>query len=394
MKIILFKNTVESQEFFSFELAKAFRKMGHEVFFYDCNDQTASFRRLSDFVELNDTVGFGFNFNGMINDDYLCDGRDPIFWDRTGIPYVNMIVDHPFYYHDEFNHVPKKYTNICIDMNHKKYYDRFFPGLGKSLYMPLAGTQLDDGMPVIPVNKRQTDIIFTGNYIRPEHFEKYLKSCSSEVTDFYHEIRDHLYSHPSDLLEDYAERRIREEFGSRVTDDYLRECFKNMIFLDLQVRHYYRGNAVAAIADAGFRIDVYGAGYDTLECSHPENLSIHGNVNSLKCLEAIAQAKVSLNVMPWFKDGPHDRVFNTMLNGAVSLSDHSRFLDEHFTDNKDIKFYSLDKISELPYEYEKLINDPALMEEITENAYRSASDDDTWASRAKELIKIFNQTGL
>ena len=389
MKIILFKNTVESQEFFSFELAKEFRRLGHDVFFYDCADQLGSFMRLSDFVELGNTVGFAFNFNGMINDDYLCNDREPVFWDRTGIPYVNMVVDHPFYYHDEFVHVPKNYTNICIDMNHKLYYDRFFPGLGESLYMPLAGTRLDDGLPLLPVNERKHDIIFTGNYIQPEHFEKYLKGCDSSIVDFYHELRQHLYDCPDDLLEVYAEKRIREEFGEKVTDDYLRECFRNMIFLDLQARHYYRGRAVAAIADAGFRIEVYGAGYDTLECAHPENLSIHGNVNSLRCLEAIAQAKVSLNVMPWFKDGAHDRVFNTMLNGAVSLSDHSRFLDENFTDNKDISFYSLSDIGSLPEKYSGIINDRDLLEYITGNAFRKAAESHTWAARAKELTKIF-----
>lgn len=389
MKIILFKNTVESQEFFTYELAKAFKEKGHEIFLYDCNGQLGSFRRLIDFIELGNTVGFAFNFNGMINDDCLCSGREPVFWNRTGIPYINMIVDHPFYYHDEFINVPENYTNICIDMNHKRYYDRFFPGKGRSLYMPLAGTQLDNNMPLLPINDRKTDIIFTGNYIRPEHFEKYLDGCDEAVVTFYHEIRQHLYDNPDELLEEYAEKRIRDKFGKKVNDDYLRDCFRNMIFLDLQVRHYYRGKAVAAIADAGYDIDVYGAGYDTLECRHPEHLHTHGNVNSKKCLEAIAQSKVSLNVMPWFKDGAHDRVFNTMLNGAVSLSDHSRFLDDTFHDETDIVFYDLKNLSQLPEKYGNIINDSALLEYITENAYNKAFSSHTWASRAEELLKIF-----
>ena len=388
MKIILFKNTVESQEFFSFELAKAFRKMGHEIFFYDCNDQYLSFKKLTDFIEPGNTVGFAFNFNGMINDDFLCDGKDPVFWDRTDIPYINMIVDHPFYYHDEFIHVPQNYTNICIDNNHKRYFDRFFPNAGRSIYLPLAGTELEHGQGPVSISDREHDIIFTGNYIRPEHFEMYLKNCDTSIVDFYHEIREHLYAHPDELLEAYAEKRIREEFGDKVTDDYLRECFRNMIFLDLQARHYYRGKAVAAIADAGFRIDVYGAGYDTLSCSHPENIISHGNVNSLKCLEALARSKVSLNVMPWFKDGPHDRVFNSMLNGAVCLSDHSTRLDEMFRDHTDIAFYSLNSINELPDIYEKIISDEKLLVEIQQNAYKKALKDNTWSSRAVEIVKI------
>ena len=356
MKIILFKNTVESQEFFSFELSKAFREMGHEIFFYDCADEMYSYTKLLDFVEIGNTAAFAFNFNGMMNDHCLCRGREPVFWNETRIPYINMIVDHPYYYHEEFAHIPARYTQLCIDKNHMRYMRRFFPEIDASHFVELGGTKLDTGL-YFPIKDRLHNLIFTGNYTAPESYEKYIAGCEKPVIDFYHKIYHYLIEHPQNTLEDAAERMMKEAFGDEATDYYLLQSFANMIFIDLQVRHYFRGRAVAALANAGIKIKIFGSGYEALHCRH-ENIECTGQVNSERCLAELSRAKVSLNVMPWFKDGSHDRVFNSMLNGAVCISDHSKTLDEHFQDGEDIAFYSLDNIDDLPKIYDSLISRP------------------------------------
>ena len=68
---------------------------------------------------------------------------------------------------------------------------------------------------------------------------------------------------------------------------------------------------------------------------------MHGGDNSQKCHDMLSQSKISLNVMPWFKNGIHDRIFNSCLNGAVSLSDSSIYIDELFTDRQNIILYDL-----------------------------------------------------
>ena len=42
------------------------------------------------------------------------------------------------------------------------------------------------------------------------------------------------------------------------------------------------------------------------------------------------KTKLMLNVMPWFKNGSHDRIPTAMLNGAAVITDHSKYLDECF----------------------------------------------------------------
>lgn len=88
----------------------------------------------------------------------------------------------------------------------------------------------------------------------------------------------------------------------------------------------------------------------------------------MTCAEAIADARISLNVMPWFKDGTHDRVFTAMLQHTLSLTDDSGYLRENFTDKKELVFYSLEKREELPELVKKLL-------ENRRNVWKSQSGD-------------------
>ena len=141
-------------------------------------------------------------------------------------------------------------------------------------------------------------------------------------------------------IDEAAEKHLREEFND-LTDEQLCNCMPGMMYADLNVRFHYRELAIRALVDSGLKVNTYGEGYNYIVCEHPENIIQHGSANSQQCLDNISQAKISLNVMPWFKKGAHDRVFNSCLNGAVCLTDSSSYLDEIFTDGKDILFYDL-----------------------------------------------------
>ncbi len=391
MKIILFRNTTESLEYFSNQLAEYFISKGHQIFFYDCANQLHSFNKLQEFIEPGKTIGFAFNFWGISEDMYLCSGPEPFFWDDSGIPFVNMIVDHPYYYHTMYRHLPKKYTQICIDKNHISYMQRFFPEIDSEHFIELGGTPLLPREKMIPFDKRKYDLVFTGNYISESFVEKYLGKLDPPVLEFYHSLIDDIIDHPDCTVEAVTEAKVRKQFGDAVNDQYLVNVFKNIIAVDLEVRHQLRAKVIKILADSGYKIAVFGAGYDKCPTIHPENLEQHGKVDSEKCLAALSNSRAALNVMPWFKKGSHDRVFNSMLNGAVSISDTSETLLEHFTDHKDIIFYDLKKIEKLPEIYGDLISDQNQMKAIAEAGYEKAMKEHTWASRGEELLRIFKK---
>ena len=211
----------------------------------------------------------------------------------------------------------------------------------------------------------------------------------------------YLIDNPSETIDAAAENALRREFPD-ITDEQLVDCMPNMMYADLAVRFHYRELAIRALADSGLKIHTYGEGYNYIECNHHENIIEHGGVDSKVCLDMISQAKISLNVMPWFKMGAHDRVFNTMLNGGVALTDTSLFYENTFADGENVLFYSLEDLRE----YEKsgydeciaaritdkvkcALADTKHLQEIADSGYECCKGRHSWIERAVVIGKYF-----
>ncbi len=101
----------------------------------------------------------------------------------------------------------------------------------------------------------------------------------------------------------------------------------------------------------------------------------------------MADARINLNVMPWFKAGAHDRIFNTLLRRSLPLTDPSSWLAEHFTDGVDLVFYDLDHLERLPDLAGRLLTDPAKAEGIIQKGYEKVSRGLTWSNCAGWLLE-------
>lgn len=172
-----------------------------------------------------------------------------------------------------------------------------------------------------------------------------------------------------------------------IDEEGVKNTMPNMIMIDLYVRHYFRGKVVQTLVDAGLKVHCVGAGWERLDCSHPENLLQTAQADSLTCLQQISRAKISLNVMPWFKDGAHDRVFNSMLNGAVCFTDWSRYMTEVLEDGTDLIFYELNELEQLPEQLHMLLADRQRWEKLQRQGFETAENAHTWAHRARQLHK-------
>lgn len=408
-RLILFKGGVETLEFFTEQMAAVWEKMGYSVFWYNLILQQASSSALLDFYmshKADDWYMFTFNFEGIEGEAgvYRDDGWN--FWDFADIKVINMVVDHPLYYNQYIKKRPERYLQIDIDEMHVKYMHRFFPDV-QTEYILTAGTELNYNRCIMPdknylaMNERPIDIIFTGNYTPKRILRKHLDNMEQEYIDFYENVLSYLIDNPSKTIDAAAENALRREFPD-ITDNQLVDCMPNMMYADLAVRFHYRELAIRALADSGLKIHTYGAGYNYIECDHHENIVEHGGVDSKECLDMISQAKISLNVMPWFKMGAHDRVFNTMLNGGVALTDTSLFYENTFVDGEDVLFYSLEGLRN----YEKsgydghiaawiadkvrgALADVNYLQRIADNGYACCKGKHSWIERAVEIGRLF-----
>ncbi|MCM1049680.1 MAG: glycosyltransferase [Clostridiales bacterium] len=386
-KILLFEGDIETQGYFSQKLAEAFQKMGHQTFMFDLSRPWNSSERFFRFFEQENTVLVNFNFHGMSGEDIFLDENGRMMWDVLDIPSYNIVVDHPMYYHHFLEKVPHNYHHISIDRNHEKYMERFFPHIKRSGFVPLAGTELNPNKSYVPAQYRKYDITMVGNYTPPKQFEKYITRIDDEYTEFYYGMIDDLLANPMRTLEEVAQEHILREIPE-ATEEELKMVMSKLTFIDLYVRFTTRGEAVKAIADAGIKVNVFGGGWDKLECNKPENLIVGNSLDSVGCLKKLCQSRISLNVMPWFRDGAHDRIFNSMLNGALCLTDSSVYLDEILHDKTDCRIYSASQMAELPDIVYGLLANPVRLQEIIDNGYALAKASHTWEHRAAVLHEI------
>lgn len=408
-RLILFKGGVETLEFFTEQMAHVWEKMGYSVFWYNLILQQASSSALVDYYEAHredEWYMFTFNFEGIAGEAglYRDDGWN--FWDWAGIKVINVVVDHPLYYNQYIIKHPQKYVQLDIDEMHVIYMHRFFPEVHTE-YMLTAGTELNYDRRILPdknylsMKERSIDIIFTGNYTPKRILRKHLDNMEPEYIDFYEGVLSYLIDNPSETIDVAAEKALRREFPD-ITDNQLADCMPSMMYADLAVRFHYRELAIRALADSGFKIHTYGAGYNYIECNHHENIIEHGGVDSKVCLDMISQAKISLNVMPWFKKGAHDRVFNTMLNGGVALTDASLFYENTFVDGKNVLFYSLEDlrdyeksgydirvVAEAAEKLRDVLADTDRLQNIADSGYKCCKGKHSWLERAVEIEKIF-----
>ncbi len=381
-KVILFRGGVETLEYFSEQIGDTLTEMGYEVFIFDLQDMFGSFMDLLMFCEKGEAVMITFNFIGISGESIFI-REQGLFFDEYEIKCINIVVDHPFYYHKQLRKLPENYIQFCIDRTHMQYMKQYFPDVKLGEFLPLAGTEIfrKDGR--LKAEQRKMDIIFTGNYTPPKTFEKAINRLGKEYAEFYHGIIDDLIANTGQTMDKVFVRHIKADIPEASEED-LKKCMENMIFIDLYVRFYMREKAVKTLVDNGFKVHIFGNGFERIQYKHPENMIPGGGVKSIVCLRKLARARLSLNVMPWFKDGAHDRVFNAALNGAVNITDGSRYLHEIFTGTDDVCFYELEHMERIPELAERLLNDYELIDYMAEQAYETAKIH-TWKERTKVL---------
>lgn len=384
-KFVLLKGDIETLGYFSEQIAKTLVKRGYDVFLFDFNKEYEDEMALTWFCEDGHTALITFNFTGLLGETIfeLEEGID--FWRKRNVFCINIMVDHPFYYHDILAKIPHNYPQFCIDRIHANYMNRFFPDFESIDFLPLGGTQLQKAFK--PFEERTIDILFTGNYTPPETFHKFISRIDDEYTEFYYKIIHDLIANPETPIEVAVEQHLRQEIEDLKEAD-VKECMKNITFIDLYVRFYFRGLVIKTLVDSGLKVHIFGKGFEKLVCEKPENLIIGGGIDSETCLTYMTDAKISLNIMPWFKDGAHDRIFNSMLNGAVCVSDGSTYIDEICKDGEDIILYSLRYVEELPNIIKGILSDKEKAQSIASCGYEKASRYHTWEERTNSLIEL------
>lgn len=426
-KVIIFKGIIDSLDAFAKELCAGFEKEGCDVLLVDVNNlhyfQDDLFNRIDDYAACEDTIVIFFNSIGMLMDGI--DGGN--YWNRSGVICFDILADPPFFYHRAIESDIENVTFICVDKEQSDYINRYY---GKesdyykrngrvrmSLYMPLAGVVSDTYMErdlqnnrnkddvdrgisydfditaIEAFNNRKYDVIFTGSIRDYEDIDTQIYNLDDSLKDMWDIVLGYICEDTSLTIE-RAIRKCMSDYSLRLTDEHVHQIILLFKKMDSVIRAMHRQRVITAIADGGIKIDVFGDGWDFLKNKliHPENLCIHECVSYEESVNIAAQAKISVNVMPWFKTGFHDRIATAMLNGCVSVTDSSSYIDDNYTDGENIVIYKLDNLSELAGNIRTLLeNKNNITYRLAMAGKKKAVQADTWHERAKWFLSYCSQ---
>ncbi len=385
-RIIMLKGAVETLEFFSEQMARTFTEEGIDVFFWDMKtplDSRERFERLGDYAE---TALITFNFIGLSGESQFSRGEEISVWDACGIPCICIMVDHPMYYYRQLSTKHDGWTLCCVDMDHCRFVERFYPFYGRVHFVPLAGTRLSKDTDFDTA--RDIDLLFAGNYVALPDLLPRIDGMDEESRAYYFAIADELIAHPERKIEDVILEHLRSDFPEEEERQFLPVMY-SMVFIDLYVRSYFRREIVCLLAESGLKIVVIGKDWEKSGCKKPENLIQTGQLDSLGCLSYMQKSKLSLNIMPWFKGGAHDRIFNAMLQGCAVVTDSSAYLDGMLSDGENAFLYSLEQRKRLPEIIREALGNEERRRCIAANGCRLAQDSHTWEQRARQLLEIF-----
>ena len=306
-----------------------------------------------------------------------------LYWVQKNVRLVNILVDHPFYYTDMLLMAPPNMKLGLVDRHFVNLLSDWLPAIGKNaFFFPHGGTDL--GLSGTSYEDRPIDVLYTGS--------RYPNDVFCPPLDFLPDNGDSFYEFAKNK---YFEDEYIEEDG--IVDSYLSSSGivpsvsqKIMMTVCLlksvkfQVMHEMKTNLIKALASSGIHITIHGRGWEDLRDMYPECITIGSYLNSEECIRRMCNARITLNMMPFFRDGAHERVFNAMLSGSVLVSNKSRYLEENFSEGGDIIFTEKDPCL-TAQKVKDVLSDPEKWRFIRENAYSKAKNC-TWEDRMRDLI--------
>lgn len=178
------------------------------------------------------------------------------------------------------------------------------------------------------------------------------------------ELMELLIEEPERTVEDGL-LHVLEENKVSLSGEEFANLMSQLKPIDEFIRYYYREVVIKTMIEAGLPITLLGNGWDKY-ASH-RNVTVLPWVNAEGSFSRMEQAKITLTVMPWFKAGTHERIFNALVRDSCPVSDESSYMMSHLKPDEECSYYNLKKIEELPGKLYFLLNHTQDREQIVAN---------------------------
>ena len=136
-RLLFFAGVYDTLDLFIYELKRELETMQYETMVFDVRDMQQSLKNLAQFVAR--PVEAAVTFNNLGFNMELHPGVN--LWEELNIPCINILMDHPFCYHNALAAAPRNAVVLCTDRNHMAYVSRFYPKIPVSGFLPHGGIE-------------------------------------------------------------------------------------------------------------------------------------------------------------------------------------------------------------------------------------------------------------
>lgn len=362
------------------ELAKALHAKGNAIRFYDvAAEDVQGLSRL-----LGERYKASIGFQAWIFSIQRKDGES-YFQDLIGGPKYNFVLDHPIWMQKQLQCAPKRYYILTHDRNYQAFIRKYDKGVADAYLLPPGGRRMaescDDG-------ERIYDVAFLGTYTDYRNKLAAIMSSAWEIKFMAARFLFVMRKNP-DITAELAFQKTLDHYKITLDQETFLERFGEFKEVIQCIMFYYREKVVETILQAGITLHVFGDTWKNSPFAQNPLLCMHEAVFGDEAAAVLQKTKLSLNVMAWHKDGFTERIADSMLAGAVVVSDNSSHLEEFYRDET-VRF-ELRELEKLPGLLNGLLADEKKRLEIAKAAKNKASAMASWEVRAEQLLQIIEE---
>lgn len=364
---------------FSRRLAAALQAAGKQVEIYDIKEKGAegllelcgrTYQAIIGFQ----TYLFGVRFENGEN-----------VHDAIHGPKLHFIFDHPLWMKEHFEQGPKDYYVLTHGRDYKQFVERYFAKEVRKCYLlPPAGIG-ENGK--VQFGERHLEVTFVGTWHDYRERLAFIKNTKTGERYLANRFLLIMKKNPN-LCAEEAFAQALAYYGITLGD----EDFKNVLFDMKQVcfciMTYYREKVIRELLEEGISIHVYGDSWKNSPLAENPGLICHEAVSIGESLAVWRDSRISLNIMSWHKGGFTERIANMLLCGTVAVSDKSWYLNEHFTDGKDMVLFDLQEPGKLAEQIKYLLAHEEKRKKIAAAGRKKALAEHTWKKRTEELLDV------
>lgn len=384
-KLIFFYGPLDALRYFMDRWVECAKDRGIEFFIADYNDPGSyAVSRLNSFLE-GDVPVFMFTMNQIGVD--LKDGSDN-YWKNHGITVFDFVQDHPRNYDGVLMEPPCDIKVLSLDKNNIDFIRRFYPGIKDTFFMPNGGTAVGE---FIPLKERSIDVLYMGGCQQATDFFPPINGLPDQGKSFYSDVVSMMVEEPVLTTESAIEKWF-DECNISVSEDVLLTLnLQAAPYIENYIRRFFKLAGMHALDRAGIHVEIYG-GDSWIDKEEPfsDNIHINPRITSDEMNCIISNAKISLCFIPWYKRGCSEKNFDSMLNGALCVSDRSEYLEKHYRDGENIVYFDLREPEQMASDIKWLLDNPEQAEIIARKGMETALEYDTWTERfhsfAEEIV--------